>query len=428
MNDSLSRLALALGIGLLIGLERGWSTRQGQPGSRAAGARTFAITGLLGGIVGTIARPDDGVLAVSGSLLIGVGLAVYACLIASFSRDENRAKGRYSATTAIAAVLTFMLGVYACLGDIHIAAACAVAATGLLALREGIHAWIEKMTRSELESALVLLAMTFIVLPIVPGGAIDAMGGINIRELWIIAIALASVSFAAYVAVKYFGEERGVLVSAAIGGLISSTAVAFTSARSAAAGEGSPRVLSAGTALAMAVSFARVTAIVCVLASPIALDVGVALGASALVASAYAVRAVRGARAAESAPAGAAFRNPFGFWSVIGLAVTMGALVFLGRYINDQFGEHGVLAGAATMGLFDVDAMTVSMAGLITANVPPVAVAHAILIGVASNTLIKVIIAAVIGRGRFAIDVALVALGCLAAGTMTTLIVDRVWF
>src|SRR3569833_3969514 len=113
MNELLSRLALAFGLGLLMGLERGWTSRQVKPGSRAAGVRTFAITGLLGGLVGARARTDAGALELPGALLVAVALVAYSVVITVFSLEENRASNSHSATTAIAAVLTFTLGVYA---------------------------------------------------------------------------------------------------------------------------------------------------------------------------------------------------------------------------------------------------------------------------------------------------------------------------
>ena len=421
MNELLSRLALAFGLGLLMGLERGWTSRQVKPGSRAAGVRTFAITGLLGGLVGALARTDAGALELPGALLVAVALVAYSVVITVFSLEENRASNSHSATTAIAAVLTFTLGVYAVLGDVHVATAAAVAATGVLALREGIHGWIEKITRPELESGLLLLSMTFIALPIVPASSIGPFGGVNVREIWIIAIALASVSFVAYIAVRYFGERNGVLLSAVIGGLVSSTAVAFTSARRAAAGEGSPRILGAATAVATAVSFVRVTAIASVLSPSPALQVGLPLIAAALVACAIAAIIVKRARGDGAHQMSGAFRNPFSFWSVLLLAVTMGVLIVLGRYINARFGASGTVAAAASMGLFDVDAMTVSLARLGPESLTPPSGAEAVLAGVASNTLVKVVIAAAIGRGRFAFGVGLVSLGCLVVGAVAML-------
>jgi uncharacterized membrane protein (DUF4010 family) len=173
LYESISRLAVALGIGLLIGLERGWRRRGARPGSRAAGIRTFAISGLLGGVTAALAQalPKQelgGPASLAGGVVLGLAFAAYSVVIALFTRDENRASGNFSATTAIAGMLTFALGAYALLGDIRIAAGAAVAATALLASREELHGRVEKITWPELRSALVLLAMTFIALPILP--------------------------------------------------------------------------------------------------------------------------------------------------------------------------------------------------------------------------------------------------------------------
>jgi uncharacterized membrane protein (DUF4010 family) len=108
--------------------------------------------------------------------------AAYSVVIALFTRDENRASGNFSATTAIAGMLNFALGAYALLGDIRIAAGAAVAATALLASREELHGWVEKITWPELRSALVLLAMTFIALPILPNEPLGPFGGVNPRR------------------------------------------------------------------------------------------------------------------------------------------------------------------------------------------------------------------------------------------------------
>jgi len=144
IGQLLPRLTLALGIVLLIGLERGWKTREATGGSRAAGIRTFALAALLGGVVASLANATGA--ALSTGLVLGFGFAVFAAVIAVFERDANRASDTYSATTIIAAMLTFLLGAHAVLGDMRVAAAVAVATTGILAAREDIHAWIRRET------------------------------------------------------------------------------------------------------------------------------------------------------------------------------------------------------------------------------------------------------------------------------------------
>lgn len=413
----LSRVALAFGIGLLIGLERGWSTRDMAPGSRVAGIRTFGISGLLGGLVASLANPGAGAMGVGGSLLLGFTFAVFAAVIVIFSRDAGNGSSNHSATTVIAALLTFVLGACAVAGSAGVAAAAAVAAAGVLAIREGIHRWVAQLTRRELESGLALLAMSFIALPVVPDQAVGPFGGVNLREIWIIAIVLATISFAGYVAVKYYGERRGVLIAAAVGGVVSSTAVALANARRASTGEGSAALLAAATALAMAVSFIRVIAIAGVLRPTLILAVGVPLLVASAVAAAFAF--VQACRHAPAGPTGAAvFRNPFSFWPVLGMAAFMGVLIVAGRLLSEHFGSSATIAGAAAMGLFDVDAMTVSMARLVPDRLAPQAAQLAILAGVASNTFLKVILAAFAGRGRFALHVAAICAACTIAGAL----------
>jgi uncharacterized membrane protein (DUF4010 family) len=401
----LSRLAVALGIGLLVGLERGWKTRDVKAGRRAAGIRTFALSGLLGGLVAALAQATG--TAEGEGLVLGFGFAVFATVFAVFERDADRAAGSYSATTTVAALLTFVLGAYALIGDLRVAAAAAVAATGILAARQDIHAWVERITWPELRSVLVLLAMTFIVLPVLPDAHVGPSGGANPREVWLIAIVLAGVSFLGYGAVRLLGAERGVLLAALAGGLVSSTAVTLTNARRAAAGESA----------ATAVSFLRVIAIVAVMKPVLLILIAPALAVATLVAVLHALASVywRAASERRDEPPPVEFRNPFSFWPVVGFAVFLGVVIVLGRAVGEAFGAGGVLLGAAGLGLADVDAITISMSRLVPTPLTQLGAAEAILAAVASNMFSKLVIAGSTGRGRFAGEVAAMTVGCWLA-------------
>ncbi len=415
IDQLLYRLATALGIGLLIGLERGWKTRAAAPGTRAAGFRTFAQCGLLGGLAAALAQAMGS--AVAAGLVLGLSFAAYAAVFAVFERDAARAAGGYSATTIIAGLLTFLLGAYAVIGDARASAAAAVVAAGILASRAQIHSWVAGMTWPELRSVLVLLAMSFIVLPILPASNVGPSGGVNLREVWLIAIVLAAVSFLGYGAVKYFGARSGVLLSALAGALVSSTAVALTSAHRAAAHEGEPLLLAAGVAMASAVSFLRVIAIVAVIKPELLALIAPVLAAPTLLATLYAVHAVywRGAVSSET-PRPSQFANPFAFWPVFGFAVFLGAVIVLGRVIGDAFGAQGALFGAAGLGLADVDAVTIALSRLVPVPLEGFAASLGILAAVASNMLSKLAMAIFIGRGRFAVELSVVTVGCWIAG------------
>jgi uncharacterized membrane protein (DUF4010 family) len=208
-----------------------------------------------------------------------------------------------------------------------------------------------------------------------------------------------------------------VLVAGALGGLVSSTAVLFANARSAASGHGSQRVLAAGGALATAVSFVRVAAIIAALNPALLPIAGPPLLLAALAALGFCAIGVGWRRASGTQPM-IAFRNPFSLLAVIAMAASMGVVMLIGRVISERFGASGATATAAITGLFDVDAMTVSMARLSPDVLSTQIAALAILVGVASATLGKIAIAAIIGRGRFALTVGLMSLICVAAGAV----------
>jgi uncharacterized membrane protein (DUF4010 family) len=107
------------------------------------------------------------------------------------------------------------------------------------------------------------------------------------------------------------------------------------------------------------------------------------------------------------------FRNPFGFWSVIGLALFLGVIIVLGRAVGESFGVEGAIAGAIVVGLVDVDSVTISMARLPANTLSIEGAAYAILAAVASDTVSKVAIGAIIGRGRFAAEIGMMAILCL---------------
>lgn len=425
VHDLISRFAVALGIGLLIGLERGWRTREEHAGSRTAGIRTFTISGLLGGVVGALGTAFGGAANASGGIVLGLGLLAYATAFAMFCVEENRADKVFSATTAIAGIVTFALGAYAVVGNLHVAAALAVVTAVVLALRERLHGFVANVTWPELRSALLLLTMSFVALPLLPSDPVGPFGGVNLREVWLIAIVLAAVSFAGYIAVKCFGTRRGLLLAGAAGGLASSTAVTVTSARHAAAREGEPRLLAAGVALASAMMFLRVMAIVAVVNASLLVLVAPVLVSACAAAVAFALLAVYVRGDAKEQPE-VRFRNPFQFWPVVGFAALLGVVIVIGRALGEAFGASGAFAVAAIVGLVDVDSIAVSMGRLVPGTLDRWSGAMAILLAVATDTISKIGIGAAIGRGAFALEIAGMALACFIAGGLAFWL--TVWF
>lgn len=409
--DLFQRLGMALGIGFLVGVERGWTHRDREEGSRAAGLRTHAIIGLLGGVSGAIAEE------IGGLVLAALTLAFIAPFLA-YKLKETEGDGDVSVTGTIAGLLVFALGVYAVLGDLRIAAAAGVTLTALLAFKETLHAWLEKLTQAEIASALLILAMTAIALPILPSEPIDPWGAVNLRELWLLTILVAGASFAGYVAVKLFGQDFGLLAGAAAGAFVSSTVVTAELGRRVRAKEAPAAAAAAAANLAAVVSLARVGALTAIAAAPALMVVGPALGAAVLVflAGAFLLHRRKDGVKAQAAK----LNSPLNLGSVAQFALLLGAIIIIGRIVSSTFGEAGLLPLAATAGLADVDAVTLAAGSLVrSGGVEPVVGGHAILIGAVVNTFSKGIIAVATGGWRYAGPYLGTAAAAALAGAVT---------
>ncbi|MEZ5958029.1 MAG: DUF4010 domain-containing protein [Hyphomonadaceae bacterium] len=412
--EMFQRLAMALGIGFLVGVERGWRHRDAPDGMRAAGLRTHAVLGLTGGVVGAL-------LPMAGEIGFAALVLVIGTAFVVFKVRESQHDNDLSATGTIAGLLVFALGLYAMWGDLRIAAAAGVTLVGLLAFKSALHAWLDKITWKELRSALLILGATFIALPLLPDRTVDIWGAINPRELWLLTILVAGASFAGYVAVRVLGNDVGVLAGAAAGALVSSTVVTAELGRRVKAGETHAMVGAAAAAIAAAISVGRVVVLLAIAAAPVVPEAAPALIAVVLVfaGAAFAMRRIdREGRGAEPAQK---LTSPLDLGSVLKFAAFLGAVIVIGRIVTDAYGQAGLLPFAATAGLADVDAVTLAASSLVRGGLDPAIGAHAVLIAVVMNTLAKGVIAAFTGGWRYA---SLYFAAALAA----TIAAAAVWF
>ncbi|WP_198377112.1 MgtC/SapB family protein [Neoroseomonas rubea] len=394
-EDLIRRLAVALAIGLLVGAERHWREREEAPGRRTAGVRTFALVGLSGGIVAALAA---GAGPLGGAVLMAGGLLALVAALLPFALREADAEGRFSATTLVAAIGTYALGALAVSGQMSAAGAAAVAMTAVLAARDSLHGLMARITWAELRSAILLLSMTLVALPLVPDAPVPWLLGVNPHKVWMLAILLAGISYLGYLAVKLGGEHRGLLLAGAAGGLVTSTAVTLANAAAAARG-GPARGLAAGALMAGAVSCARTA----VLALMIAPETGHTLW-PALLAAALAMAGValllalrRGGVADGPSSPG----NPFEIGAVLRMALLLAGVGTAAKFGAEKLGGAAVVVIAAVTGLTDVDAITLSVPLLAPHVISAELAAQAVAVAVASNILAKAAYGLALGGGRY---------------------------
>lgn len=411
-GELFERLSVALAIGMLIGIERGWMLRDDPEGGRTAGLRTFALTGLLGGVVGALALRLEG-----GAVLLGLAFAVYGVVIGFLRYREMHHDKTFGATTLVAALLTFMLGAFTVVVDQTVAAAAGVATAALLALKGMLHGFLRRLTWPELRSGIILLAMTVILLPVLPDRNMGPWQALNPRELWLMTILIAAVSAAGYVAVKLMGERRGIAASAVAGGLVASTAVTLTYARLARANIEQERLLSGGIILAGATMLARVCVVAGVVNASLLPWLLPPLAAGALAALATAVLLVwREDDMVETAPLD--LHSPFELAIVLKFGLLLAVIMLATKALVAWGGDFGAYALAAFSGIGDVDAVTLSMARLGGSGLASETAATAILLAVVVNTIAKAVLAGYAGGRQPAIHVGIGSAAALFAGLM----------
>jgi uncharacterized membrane protein (DUF4010 family) len=406
-GEALSRLTVALAIGLLVGLERGWRTRDAEDNRRAAGFRTFALSGLLGGITGVIA------LRTTASIIGWVFLG-YIAAFTAFHWLEARNEGRASVTSVVAGMLTFLLGTMAVVGDLQLAIACAVGMTVLLALREPLHRWIDSLTWQEIRAVLTLLAMSFLLLPLLPNRPIDPWKAINPHQIWLFAIMIGTISFTGYVAVKAFGNRLGVFMAAVAGGLASSTATTLALAKLAHEHPSSSGLLSAGVLVAGVVMMLRAGAIAAALNGALLMPLLPALLTTAAVLGVGAAALLLTSARQETPEL--RIRNPLAIGTVIKLTALLAAVMLAAELVRRMFGGVGVLVVAALSGIADVDALTISMTRMAGSDVDVNTAARAIMIAIAVNSVSKAIMAGWVGNKRVGLLVGGMSAVALAGG------------
>ncbi len=384
------RLAVALGIGLLLGAER--ERRKGEgPARGAAGIRTFALVALAGGIA----------MAIGGGLVLAVALGFVAlAVLAAYILGDRTDPGL---TTEVAVVVAFLLGALA-QQEPQLAAGIAVVVAILLAAREQLHRLVSRaLTEQEVHDALLFAGAALVILPLAPNERVGPYGVFNPFAIWRLVVIVMAIGGAGYAAVRLLGARVGLPLSGLAAGFVSSSA---TIAAMGARARETPALRTPAVAAAVLSTVATVVQMVIVVGAtdrrtleqlwPAMAFAGVAaVGYGAV----FALRALRDAAADAHQPGGRAFDLK----TAVLFASTVTAVLFVSAALGDWLGNRGVLLSAAVAGFADTHAAAIAVAGLAAGGrVEPADAVVPILAAFTTNSVTKMVLSAASGGRRFA--------------------------
>ena len=359
--DLFYRFGVALVIGFLIGLQReyayGQEKQQDEDEELFAGARTFALLGLVGCAAALAAQELGEALAFVAVL----GLAGVVIVIAYYASVRN---GQLGITTEVAALVTMLAGALCYWDYLGLAAAVAVATTTLLALKLQTRQLSRNITREDVFATLKFAVITLIVLPILPreGYGPPPFDVLVPYNVWLMVVFISGISFLGYVLIKIIGTERGVGLTGILGGLASSTAVTLSFAQRSRDASTLAKLFALAILLAWTIMFARVIVEVAALNRPLLarLWLPMAVGAAGLAYCGYLYFAQRSGTDEQQDD----FANPFQLKPALTFGALYALILVAANATRMYFGETGVYVSSILSGLADVDAITLSMAEL----------------------------------------------------------------
>ena len=408
--DTVIGIIIAILGGAAVGVERQRSGHATGPGARLGGIRTFTLLGTLAGIAGFLIEAN---LVVPAALLIAGALALTIAGYIRASRND------VDATTEVAAVVVIGAGVLAGLGHLRLSAALTTLTVLVLAEKPTLHGMVARLDEPTMLAAARFAVMSAVILPLLPTGPYGPAPGFRPRELWMLVLLFSGMSFVGYIAQRVSGAS-GYPLTGLLGGLVSSTSVTLTFARLSQSHPKQEGPLATGAVAASTMLFLRVAVAVAVLDATLLPALARYLVAPFAVSAIALLLAWRSLADKHSAPQ--TLRNPLQFRAAIEMAALFQAVLFGVHYVRMWIGESGLLASGFVLGLTDVDALTLSMTRSVSTGTTIDAACRAIVMGIVANSMMKALMAVVVGAGRFRWQAGAALAAMAAAGVMTLLL------
>jgi len=407
--ETAGHLGVAALAGLAVGIEREWSGHATGPAARFAGARTFLLLGILGGLAGWLTAAG---LDLLGGLILGGAIALTVAAYVAAARHGDAA---VEGTTEVAALAVLALGAVAGLGYPLLTSGAVAIMVLALVEKTRIQQTIHHIGQREITAALQFAVLALVILPLLPAGPYGPFDSIRPRALWTVVLLFSGINFAGYIARRSVGESRGFPVTGMLGGIISSTAVTLAFSRTSRREAALALPLATGVLAACTVLLVRVTLVTTLLNPPVTAALAWYLLPPFVVGAVMVTIALL--RPQPDHTEAVRSESPLGLWASLKMAVAFQVVLTLIPLVQQTWGVTGVLASAALLGATDMDALTLSMCRLAAGGDGAALAAEGIAIGILVNTAVKLGITLVLGSSPYRrwASTGLVALGAASA-------------
>lgn len=354
MNElllALKPLALALGLGLLVGLQR---ERTNAP---LAGFRTFPLITVAGSLCAILAKDFGG-----WTLAMGF-IALAAMIVVGNLAELKKPNPDAGLTTEAAMLVMYGVGAYLVVGSTTIAIILGAVVAVLLHLKPQMRKFADKLGDDDFKAIMQFVVITMLILPLLPHEYFGPFNVLNPFKLWLMVVLIVGISLTGYIIYKFFGEKAGTLAGGILGGLISSTATTVSYSRRTKENPQTAALASVVIMMASAIVFARVLLLVSTTAPSFFGAARGPLGAMlgiTLILAGIAWSLGRGERSAMPKQS-----NPSELKAALVFGALYGVILLAVAAAKEYFGQSGLYAVAVLSGLTDMDAITLSVSELV---------------------------------------------------------------
>ncbi|MDI1229173.1 MAG: MgtC/SapB family protein [bacterium] len=384
--------AVALGLGLFIGIERERSKGEGST-RHQAGIRTFALAVLSGATS----------FYLGGVTLLSVAVGGTAVLAAiSYHRSDKADPGL---TTEVALILATLIGGLT-ISNVTLALALAATVAVVLATKTAAHRFVKNvLTEPEVNDGLIFAVAALVLWPQLPDQYIGPFGALNPHTLGMIVILILAIGACGHIATRILGPRSGLPLAGFVAGFISSTAAIGSLAGRA---KRDPTIIAsavAGATLSTVATFIQLALILFTISTATFSAIAPALAAGGLIAAIYGIgftlRALKTVNPKESVSGSA-----FSIKTALILVATMAVMLVLAAGLEKMFGQKGIVIGAAVAGIADTHGPSISVASLVASGkLVPEASIVPILTAMTCNAVSKSVMALSAGSIDFSLRI-----------------------
>lgn len=384
MESSLQSLIVSASLGALIGLIRQWGEQKDSEGAgdHFAGIRTFVLWSLIGY---TAAYIDDRYSPFT--FVVAMALVITHLLVYGF---VNRSHDTSGLTTAASAIVTLLVGGLVYWDHLDRAVILAGLTIVVLGIKQMSHSWTKRFTEEDIRSTLQFVAVTGVILPLVPNKGFGPYEAINPYSIWFMVVLISGLGFVGYLLIRLVGTRAGVALAGLVGGLASSTATTLAFSRESKTYPNLSKGFSLAIVMACTVMLARVLVILGLILPSFVQSLWLPFLVMAVPGVAYTVFVALLRKGGSEPTELPDIKNPLGLSIAIKFALIYGIIAFLVEVLNQSGLTDGLLLLSFISGLTDLDAIALSITNSLKGSGIGLEIAtRAIIVAAIANTILK---------------------------------------